>query len=61
MGIFAAITGIIGGLSAAMGVVTALEVIPLLAPQLTWTFWMVLSAVLFLASITLLLGRSEEY
>jgi hypothetical protein len=60
MGIMGAILGSIGGLAAVMGIVTALEVIPLITPQLTWTFWFVLSAILFLAAITFLLGR-EEY
>ncbi len=60
MGIMGAILGSIGGLAAVMGIVTALEVIPLITPQLTWTFWFILSAILFLAAITFLLGR-EEY
>jgi len=57
----AAIIGPIAGLCAIMGIITAMEVIPVLMPQLTWTFWFVLSAVLFLATITLLLSRSQEY
>jgi len=52
--------GAIGGLAAVMGVITVLEVIPLVTPQLTWTFWFSLSAILFLAAIVFLLGR-EEY
>ena len=60
MGISAAIIGAIGGLSAIMGIVTALEVIPLVMPELTWMFWFVLSAVLLLASIALAQGRSYE-
>ena len=60
MGISAAIIGAIGGLSAVMGIVTALEVIPLVMPELTWMFWFVLSAVLLLASIALAQGRSYE-
>ncbi len=59
MGISAAIIGAIGGLSAVMGIITAVEVIPLVMPQLTWMFWFVLSAILLLASIALGLGRSE--
>jgi hypothetical protein len=60
MGVMAALLGSIAGLAAMMGIITALEVIPLITPQLTWTFWFVLSAILFLAAITFLLGR-EEY
>ncbi len=43
--------GIIGGLCAVVGIITAVEVIPLLTPELTWMFWFVLSAVLFLVTI----------
>lgn len=60
MGIIAALLGAIAGLAAVTGIITALEVIPLITPQLTWTFWFVLSAILFLAAIVFLLGR-EEY
>lgn len=60
MGTLAAMLGAIGGLAAAMGIVTALKVIPLVAPELTWLFWLMLSGILFVAAITLLLGR-EEY
>jgi len=59
MGIMAALLGSIGGLAAVFGIVTALEVLPLLTPQLTWTFWFILSSILFLAAITFLLGRQE--
>ncbi len=57
MGIIAAIVGAIGGLSAAMGIVTALEVLPPIMNELTWMFWFVLSAILLLASIAFALGR----
>jgi len=60
MGISAAIIGAIGGLSAVMGIVTALEVIPSVMPELTWMFWFVLSAILLLAAIALAQGRSYE-
>lgn len=60
MGISAAIIGAIGGLSAVMGVVTALEVIPSVMPELTWMFWFVLSVILLLASIALVQGRNYE-
>ena len=60
MGLTAAIVGAIGGLCAIMGIVTATEVIPLVMPQFTWTFWFMLSAILFLASIAFALGRGYE-
>ncbi len=53
------IVGIIGGLCMAMGIVTAVEAIPLLGSELTWLFWLVLSGVLFLISIVFTLARSE--
>jgi len=60
MGILAAILGGVAGLLTVMGIVTALEVIPAVMPQLDWMFWFVLSAVLFLASIASSIGRSSE-
>ncbi len=57
MGLMTVITGVIGGLCAVMGIITAVEVIPLITPQLTWMFWFVLSAILLLGSIALALGR----
>ena len=59
MGLTAAIVGAIGGLCAVMGIITAAEVIPLIMPQFTWNFWMVLSAVLLLGAIAFTLGRSS--
>lgn len=58
MGLLALILSIVGGLCTVMGVITALTIIPEVA-ALTWMFWMVLAAILFLASITVNLGRSE--
>ncbi len=57
MGLMTVITGAIGGLCAVMGIITAVEIIPLITPQLTWMFWFVLSAILLLGSIALALGR----
>ena len=57
MGITTTIIGGIGGLCAVMGIITAVGVIPLITPQLTWMFWFVLSAILLLGSIALALGR----
>lgn len=62
MGITAAILGGIGGLSAVMGIITALGVVDpsMLSSELTWGFWFSLSAILLLSSIALALGRSYE-
>lgn len=60
MGTAAAIIGAIGGLFTIAGVLTAAEVIPLIIPQFTWVFWFSLSAIFFLASIALAIGR-ERY
>ncbi len=61
MGIAAGIAGGVGGLCAVMGIVTAAGVIPPVMPEFTWMFWLVLSAVLLLASIAFALGRSSGY
>ncbi len=62
MGTMAAIIGAIGGLCAVFGIVTATEVIspPPLGDQFTWTFWFMLSAILFLAAIAMSVGRSNS-
>jgi hypothetical protein len=57
MGLTAAIVGAIGGLCAVMGIITATEVIPLIMPQFTWNFWLVLSAIFLLGAIAFTLGR----
>jgi hypothetical protein len=61
MGIASAIIGGVGGLCAAMGVVTITGVItpPPLGEQYTWTFWFALAAILLLGSIALVIGRSS--
>jgi len=56
MGMSAWIFGILGGLCAVMGILTATEVIREFS-QLTWTFWMALSGVLLIASIAFTVGR----
>ncbi len=61
MGAMAAIVGALGGLCAVMGVITAAEIIPLIGAQFTWMFWLVLSAILLLASIAFALGRGGGY
>ena len=58
MGLLACILGILGGLCTVMGILTAVAVIPEFA-ALTWMFWLVLAAILLLATIAAALGRSE--
>lgn len=61
MGAFAAILGVIGGLCAIFGIILALDVFTInLSDQLTWTFWFVLSAILFLSSIAISVGYKGE-
>ncbi len=57
MSIFAGLTGFLGGLCAVMGILTAVDVVPLLNAEFTWTFWFMLAAVLLLMSIALTVGR----
>jgi len=58
MGMAALISGIIGGLCAVMGILTAAVVVQEFA-GLTWMFWMVLSAILLLATIVFAICRSS--
>jgi len=51
------IFGILGGLCAVMGIITAAAVIPEFA-ELSGMFWLVLSGVLLLASIAFSVGGS---
>ncbi|GAH26130.1 unnamed protein product [marine sediment metagenome] len=60
MGLLAWIFGTIGGLCMVMGIITAVAVIPELA-ALSWVFWLVLSAILLLASIAFAMGRGGSY
>ncbi len=57
MGLTAVILGFIGVLSAAMGIVTAAEVIAPIMPQFTWTFWFMLSGLLVLGAIAFSVSR----
>jgi len=59
MAIAAWIFGILGGLCAVMGIITAAEVITLLNAEFTAMFWLALSAVLLLACIAAAISRSE--
>ena len=60
MGMLALIAGILGGLCAVMGIITATAVVPEFA-ELSWMFWMVLSGILLLASIVFTLSRSSGF
>ena len=60
MGMSALIFGILGGLCAVMGIITAVEVVSEFA-ELSWMFWMVLSGILLLASIAFTVGGGEGY
>jgi len=60
MGIAAAIIGVLGGLSAVMGVLTILEIDLGLGNEFTWMFWMVLAGVLLLGSIVLSLNKGPS-
>ena len=57
MGLTAVILGLIGVLSAAMGTVTAAEVIAPIMPQFTWIFWFALSGLLVLGAIAFSVSR----
>ena len=61
MGTTALIFGLIGGLCLAMGIVTALGIVPLFGTELTWFFWLVVSAILMLICIAFALGRGGGY
>ena len=52
------ISGILGGLCAVIGIITALAIIPEVA-ALTWVFWFVLSIILLLICIALAVGSSD--
>lgn len=57
MGILALILGILGGLSAAMGVVTAAGVAPDIGAGFTTMFWLTLGMVLLLGCIASAVAR----
>jgi hypothetical protein len=58
MGMSAWVSGILGGLCAVMGICTAAGVVPLLGAEFTSMFWLVVSAILLLASIAFAVGRA---
>ena len=57
MGLMAVILGILGTLCAAMGIVTAADVIAPIMPQFTWTFWFSISGLLVLGAIAFSVSR----
>ena len=59
MGILALLLGIIGGLCAVMGIITAAGAVPLLGAEFTWLFWFALAGVLLVASIASVLSQSK--
>ena len=62
MAILAWILGILGGLCAVMGIVTALDMVEFLdslPAGFNSMFWMVLAAILLLGTIASLLSRTE--
>ncbi|MBI2980390.1 MAG: hypothetical protein HYY41_06170 [Chloroflexi bacterium] len=59
MATLAWIFGIIGGLCAIMGIVTATGAIPLLGPEFTAMFWLVIGAIWLLASIACAVAHSN--
>lgn len=61
MGAIASMIGVIGGLCAVIGIITAAKVIAPIGTQFTWTFWFALSAILFLGAITIAVGRGGGY
>lgn len=64
MGLFALFLGLFGALTGIMSILTALETIPPLTDTFTSTYWLEISAVLFLACIAVLLtgggGRQQS-
>jgi len=60
MGLLAWIFGILGGLCAVMGIITAAELLTIdIGAAFTAMFWLALSAVLLLACIAAALSRTE--
>ena len=53
MGLLTLIFTALGGVSAVIGILTAVEVMPTFATELTWMFWLALSAILLLIGIAL--------
>ncbi len=60
MGTFAAILGGIGGLSAILGIVTALKVVDPFAEGLSWELWFFIAIILLLSAIALKPGAGRD-
>jgi hypothetical protein len=62
MGIFAAIVGALGGLSAVVGVLNAADVVPndIGFMNVDWTFWFMLAGILLLGAIALAQVRNNN-
>ena len=60
MGFLAFILGILGGLSAVMGIITAAEVIPLLGAEFTWMFWFILAVILLVGTTACLVAQGRH-
>ncbi len=56
MGMSALLFGLIGGLCAVLGIITAAELLPALGTEFTWTFWFMLSGIMLLISIAFAVG-----
>ena len=61
MGAFALILGLLGALCGIVGIVTVLEVFPLVHPALTWEVWFWIAALLLLGTIASAMGRGSQY
>jgi hypothetical protein len=52
--------GLIGGLCAVLGIITAAELLPALGTEFTWTFWFMLSGIMLLISIAFAVGSGSS-
>lgn len=59
MAVLAWCIGVLAGLCAVMGVATGAGAFPVIGEEMNGLFWLVLSGVLFLASLLLFLSRGE--
>ena len=59
--IIGSIIGIVGAFCALMGILTAANIVPLIGPGFTGIFWLLLSAVVFLALMSaVVIAASKE-
>jgi len=61
MGTAALVFGILGGICAVLGGLTAAGRLPILVGNLTWMFWLIMAGVLLLVSIAFNTGRKGEF